>query len=178
MHRFSTKIFDERYKALLIELLEAEDELGTETMNVLDKQGFTPFLIYVKSFIGERQTLAGKISNILLYQEFKHKRATNKYEISNSDIFDFELPNNQRDPRFAAYNTWVNTRHQIENNSKRLNPEELQDMISKHFDSLIVEPFIALLKSLIEKGANPKATVDKLEFYRELDKHKQHLVLV
>ena len=54
MHRFSNKIFDDRYKALLIELLEAENELNTETMDILDKQGFTPFLHYVKSFIDER----------------------------------------------------------------------------------------------------------------------------
>ena len=64
------------------------------------------------------------------------------------------------------------------NAGKRLNPEDFENLMSKHFDLLIVEPFIALLKSLIEKGANPKATVDKLEFYRELDKHKQHLMLV
>ena len=59
-----------------------------------------------------------------------------------------------------------------------MNTEEFEDMVNKCFDSLIVEPFIALLKCLVEKGANPKATVDKLEFYRELDKHKQHLLLV
>jgi hypothetical protein len=49
---------------------------------------------------------------------------------------------------------------------------------NSYYDSLIVVPFIELLKSLVKIGADPKATVDKLEFYRELDKHKQHLMLV
>jgi hypothetical protein len=57
MHRFSKKIFDDRYKSLLIELLEAEKDLSPTTMNTLDKDGFTPFLNYIKSFNIERQTL-------------------------------------------------------------------------------------------------------------------------
>ena len=50
MHRFAKKIFDDRYKSLLIELLEAEQNLSPTTMNTLDKDGFTPFLNYIKSF--------------------------------------------------------------------------------------------------------------------------------
>ena len=36
MHRFANKIFDDRYKALLIELLDAEANLTSETLNKLD----------------------------------------------------------------------------------------------------------------------------------------------
>jgi len=45
-------------------------------------------------------------------------------------------------------------------------------------DSLITEPFIALLKLLVLKGANPHAKVDKIEFYRELDQHRRHIAMV
>ena len=31
---------------------------------------------------------------------------------------------------------------------------------------------------MVENGANPHATVDKLEFYRKLDDHKKHLILL
>ena len=34
------------------------------------------------------------------------------------------------------------------------------------------------LQVLVEKGANPHATVEKLEFYRKLDVHKRHLTLI
>ena len=41
-----------------------------------------------------------------------------------------------------------------------------------------MQEFIKLLDFLVSKGADPSAKVDKLEFYRKLDKHKQHLQLV
>ena len=34
------------------------------------------------------------------------------------------------------------------------------------------------LQVLVEKGANPHANVEKLEFYRKLDVHKRHLTLI
>jgi len=34
------------------------------------------------------------------------------------------------------------------------------------------------LRIIIQKGADPHAKVDKIEFYRELDEHKRTLVLV
>jgi hypothetical protein len=42
---------------------------------------------------------------------------------------------------------------------------------------LIYGPFIEFLKLLISRGADAKACVDKLEFYRELDEHKKHVVI-
>ena len=43
---------------------------------------------------------------------------------------------------------------------------------------LIVEPLITFLKFLVTKDADKSAKVEKLEFYRKLDKHKQHIQLV
>ena len=44
--------------------------------------------------------------------------------------------------------------------------------------TLITEPFIALLKLIVNKGANPNTKVDKIEFYRDLDEHKRRLAMV
>ena len=43
---------------------------------------------------------------------------------------------------------------------------------------LVMDPFLSLLRTLVNAEADPLAKVDKLEFYRELDKHKQKLFLV
>jgi hypothetical protein len=51
-------------------------------------------------------------------------------------------------------------------------------LIKSYIKSLVTVPFIELLKVLIEKGANPHAKVDKIEFYRELDEHKRTIALV
>ena len=113
------------------------------------------------------------------YQEFKHKRQTDKYQITNFDIFDScDYGKNNHDSKWNAYNTWLNTKHLGQNQSSCLDSLEFERLKNSYYDSLIVVPFIELLKSLVKIGADPKATVDKLEFYRELDKHKQHLVLV
>lgn len=44
LHKFKTKIFDERFRAILVQLLSQESNLTTETMNTLDADGFSPFL--------------------------------------------------------------------------------------------------------------------------------------
>ena len=43
---------------------------------------------------------------------------------------------------------------------------------------LVTEPFIELLRLLVQKGADVHSRVDKLEFYRELDLHKRHIALL
>lgn len=50
--------------------------------------------------------------------------------------------------------------------------------MKKYKKILITVPFIAFLKILIDKGADPHAKVDKIEFYRELDEHKKTIALV
>lgn len=54
----------------------------------------------------------------------------------------------------------------------------MQQLIKTYIKSLITVPFIDFLKVLIEKGADPHAKVDKIEFYRELDEHKRTIALV
>ena len=49
---------------------------------------------------------------------------------------------------------------------------ELEEQVQKSFACRILYPFIDLLKTLVKAGANFSTKVDKLEFYRELDKYK------
>lgn len=50
LHNFKGKIFDERFRELLVKLLNKED-LSSAAINCLDSEGFTPFLQYVNQFV-------------------------------------------------------------------------------------------------------------------------------
>ena len=50
---FKQRIFDDRYKDILISILEKDKDTGKitcEVMNVLNTEGFTPFLSYIDHF--------------------------------------------------------------------------------------------------------------------------------
>lgn len=49
IHNFTEHILDERYRSLLITMINKE-KLQHEVINVLDKDGFTPFLAFLKHF--------------------------------------------------------------------------------------------------------------------------------
>lgn len=59
LHEFRSKIFDDRYKSVLLMLIKRESshELTTEKLDTLDAEGFTPFLSYVQAFIDLRDHL-------------------------------------------------------------------------------------------------------------------------
>ena len=48
-HRFQSKIFDDRYKSIILELMSKE-VLSRDVLNIEDANGFTPFLAYIKQF--------------------------------------------------------------------------------------------------------------------------------
>ena len=56
---FKERIFDDRYKNVLVDLLnkETQNTLTPEIMNNLDAEGFTPFLSFVKIFVAQRDDL-------------------------------------------------------------------------------------------------------------------------
>ena len=89
LHEFESKIFDDRYKSVLIKLLkrESEHELTPEKLDILNADGFTPFLAYVKSFIGKRDELMAAIGRELNYQEYLHKERIANYSITNINLF-------------------------------------------------------------------------------------------
>lgn len=86
---FSQKIYDDRYKSILIKLIKRENSqiLTEDKMNTLDSEGFTPFLTYIKSFVENRDSLMQKVGVELSYQEYLHKERTENYVIRNIDLF-------------------------------------------------------------------------------------------
>ena len=56
-------------------------------MNTLNKEGFTPFLAYIRRFCEESDDLAVHIDRELSYQIFLHKERTDLYVINNIDLF-------------------------------------------------------------------------------------------
>ena len=69
LHDFKLKIFDARYKGVLIKLIKKlqGEEGATEVMNTLDPDGFTPFLAYIRAFIDQRADLMARIGGELNY---------------------------------------------------------------------------------------------------------------
>ena len=93
LHQFKDKIFDDRNRLVLIKLLEKEKSQNTDSykriavMNILNSDGFTPMLAYIRSFVDIRDTLMSLVSRELNYQEFLHGQQTDLYSIRNIDLF-------------------------------------------------------------------------------------------
>ena len=169
LHTFKNHIFDDRFKNVLMKLIEREDmsELTPEVMNTLNKEGFTPFLAYIRRFCEMQDELMTKIKQELAYQIYLHKERTDLYVINNKDLFS---PKSTKD---AAYQ-----QHITLNRLAQLDPKQIERLETRYFHTLIAQEFVKFLQFMVEKGANPHATVDKLEFYRKLDDHKKHLILL
>lgn len=49
LHKFKSKIFDDRYKSILLELVN-KGSFKKEQINCFDKNGYTPFLAYIDEY--------------------------------------------------------------------------------------------------------------------------------
>lgn len=49
LHKFKSKIFDDRYKSILIDLIK-KGGFNKEQVNCFDKNGYTPFLAYIEEY--------------------------------------------------------------------------------------------------------------------------------
>ena len=72
-----------------MKLIKREDMsvLTPEVMNTLNKEGFTPFLAYVRGFCEMQDELMTKIKRELAYQIYLHKERTDLYVVNNIDLF-------------------------------------------------------------------------------------------
>lgn len=61
---------------------------------------------------------------------------------------------------------------------QRIPEIKLQELSKKYTLELFTLPFVALLKMMVAKGSDSWQKVGKTLFYRELDEHKRHLVVV
>ena len=108
------------------------------------------------------------IGRELNYQEYLHKERIANYNITNLDIF---KPKGEKDKAYqdhlrSAAVKWF------------LPAEQKREQHIRYFHSLVAQPFVKFLQELVELGVNAHATVGKLEFYRKLDDHKKHLLLL
>lgn len=152
-----------------------KESLTAEVSNVLNKDGFTPFLAYIKQFTDQVENLETAITRELLYADWKQKQNFGLHEIKNIHLFDPSC-NSMSDFNYLQFKN-QNSMHSGENVSY-FTAFELKEKAEKLLSTLILKPFIELLKILVGANADPHAKVDKLEFYRELDQHKQKLYLV
>ena len=90
LHTFKAHIFDDRFKNVLMKLVKREEVSGLmtpEVMNTLNKEGFTPFLAYIRQFSEMQDDLMGKVERELAYQIYLHKERTDLYVLNNIDLF-------------------------------------------------------------------------------------------
>ena len=155
-------MFDERYRKLLIQLIQKET-LTAEVTNVLNKDGFTPFLAYVKQLTDQVDNLETAITRELLYADWKQKQNFGVHEIQNIHLFD-PLTSSLSDQKYNEFKN-QNSIHGGDNVSY-FTTFEMKDKAQKLLETLILKPFIDLLSILVKAKADPSAKVDKLEFYR------------
>ena len=72
---FRDKIFYARYQRILERI-------------VLNDDGFTPFLSFLKSFNEKQADLHAKIQQQIQIQSFAHGADIDKYQVSNEDLFE------------------------------------------------------------------------------------------
>lgn len=127
-------------------------------MNFPNKEGFSPFLQYVKIFVEKmgNNTFARQIRECLLWNSFKYGLAYAKYNVCDQTLFE-ALP--EEDDYKSAV--------------QKIQEEKIIELGQKYLEELFTLPFIQLCKILIEKGADPMLKVQKLQFYREFDEHKR-----
>lgn len=77
----------------------------------------------------------------------------------------------------VAYNEW-RTMNAVGGSTSYFSEFELKDKVRKTMAEIVTNPLIELLRLMVSAGSDPLAKVDKLEFYRDLDQHKQKLFLV
>lgn len=125
---FQDKIFNVEYQNILQQLFE-NDPPTKETMNCLDQSGMTPFLAFIKSFTTQHDNLLTTISNKINQQSFLHGNNRRLYQLTNADVFD----------KFADQSNYYNYNPNLTN-------EEKISMAQEFLDSIIVKPFINILK--------------------------------
>lgn len=148
---FNGKIFQESYQKILLKLLKNDPPING-TINVLDAEGMTPFLRYVKQFTVDYQNMLIQITYRVNAESIKKGASVAHYKITNYDIFD-KLADTSN---FYSYNY-------------NLTDQDKVRIAKEIMEKIVIEPFTKTLNAILEYGANHKAKVDKLKRYREAD---------
>lgn len=94
LHKFKFKIFDDRYKNILVDLINRDDHTKN-LINYLDSQGFTPFLRYVDEYVcGIKDFLFSTKIRDAINRAFERDKDVGKINITNIDLYVFEESKN------------------------------------------------------------------------------------
>lgn len=161
LHKFASKIFDERFRDILITILTQEVDLKNETMNLMDDDGFSPMLLFIKQYVKNLSdsTFKNLIHRCLQWNAVRYQKQFNRYQVTNTILYSPELED-EHDRAMNVFN---------------LSEQEIADQVKSYTKKLFTDPFIELLEFLVSKGCDAHAEVGKKRFYRELDEHKRHL---
>lgn len=87
LHEISIKILNTKYQDILLKLLQ-NVKPTTETMNILNSTGMTPFLSYIEVFTTQYYTLKADMLQLVNSQADEHKDKIDNYKITNETLFD------------------------------------------------------------------------------------------
>ena len=81
LHKFASKIFDERFRDILITILTQEVDLKNETMNLMDDDGFSPMLLFIKQYVKNLSdsTFKNLIHRCLQWNAVRYQKQFNRY---------------------------------------------------------------------------------------------------
>lgn len=144
-------------------------KLPYKIINILDDDGFTPFLRYIEEF-----TIQGRA----VYEKIE-KHVTSKNILSEDQLKDIDIDkllDTKNDNPFGVQNngglfgSLANFGQNIfgafgQNN----NQNKYKEIALKIFDEKIAEPFAIFLENLIKFGADQHITVEKIKYYRNAD---------
>ena len=98
---------------------------------------------------------------------YLHRDQTQLYVVTNADMFNNPSANDE------DYQRYCQTALQ-----QSISEDRRKAIETQLFMQLISEPVLQMIKLLKDHGADVNATVQKLEFYRKLDEHKKHLLVL
>jgi len=174
LHDFKNFIFDERYLSILYKLLKRDEGLmSAADFNLLDNTGFSVFLAYIRSWTQNYSSIYSKVQRECVYQYRIHKRDYSKYSFTQKEIND-QFRNDYMDMHHP--DPTIHNYGSLDTFTGAFDVKTQKKIVRKFIISLYEEPFVNLLKYLVSHGADPKAKVDKLAYYRRLEEQRQKIL--
>lgn len=170
-------LIDFDYQTLdLVRSLLDRKEIADSILNILDSNGFSPFLKYVEYFINNFGTHRTQIY-LKVKREMQEEVARNRIIASdNATNPFFQTEVQPANSLFQPVSPFQQTGSLFEspgingylasNIAPQINSVELESKTDKLFKK-DVNYFIDTIKHLIQKGANPYAVVEKMKIYRD-----------
>lgn len=171
----------------------ANEEPTVETMNCLDENGLSPFLAYINKFCSSYVTVKGKMMVLMNAEAAVHGAQYGRYKIDLEKLFGDDDGGAQsrhyrgrgvgrgkvaRRAFGGGFNNYGGQQAEPAAVQMTVSAEMLEKITEEKMQSELVGPFLECLTMLVAQGADPKATVQKLKKYRDLDEEQKKLLKV